>query len=133
MKDANDDAKSDPKEFRRVARELRETLSPKGGRTLRGSAFHASPADEESDATDTAAGSKKATPPKGRSGRKRLRAQSLESKDSKKATLECPACGMRGNGLTDCWCIFVEQKPKDLTVPASRVRKHKRLLKTTQS
>ena len=43
MKNANDDIKSDPLEFRRVARELREMLGARsGGRIVRGGAFNVS-------------------------------------------------------------------------------------------
>ena len=59
-----------------MARELRETLGPKSGRTLRGSALHASfepteSLNEDSEAIDTVE-TEKATP-KGRKGRKRSR------------------------------------------------------------
>ena len=129
MKDANDDTRSDPQEFRRVARELRETLGPKSVRTMRGSAFHASfepteSLEEGSEAIDTEE-TEKATP-KGRNGRKRPGTQSLESKDSKKAATECPACGMRGHSLAECWCIFEELKPQEMTLSAYRVRKAKK-------
>jgi hypothetical protein len=58
MKDANDDAKSDSLEFRRVARELREMLGPRsGGRTVRGGAFNVSfggeLSEDSSDAINT--------------------------------------------------------------------------------
>ena len=114
-----------------MARELREMLGPKGGRTVRGSAFHASfepteSLDEGSEAIDTEE-TEKATP-KGRNGRKRSGTQSLETKASKKATPECPACGMRGHSLTECWCIFEELKPQDVKLSAYRVRKAKKVV-----
>ena len=130
MEDADDDKKSDPEEFRRVARQLRERLDrpPKGGRTVRGGAFHASfgPAEsseEGSDAKNTQETGQ--APPKGRKGRKRTGTQSLETNVSKKTVTDCPACGLRGHSLAECWCIFEELKPEGMKSSAYRVRKAK--------
>jgi hypothetical protein len=127
-KDASDKTKSDPKEFRRVARELREMLeTQKGGRTIRGNAFHVSFAESSEEGSDAKStqGTEQA-PPKGRKGRKRSGTQSNEAKAPKKAVPECPACGMRGHSLSKCWCIFEELKPEGMTLTASRVRKAKK-------
>lgn len=129
MKDANDDAKSDPLEFRRVARELRETLGPRsGGRTVRGSAFNASfgptePSDDSSDAINTQEAEQ--APPQ---GRKRTGTRSQGANAQKKVTPECQACGMRGHSLPKCWCIFEEMRPDGVEPMRSRVRKAKKAL-----
>src|SRR6266487_4793836 len=132
-KDASDKAKSNPKEFRKVARELREMLeTQKGGRTMQGNAFHAGfgeSSEEGSDAKSTQ-GTEKA-PPKGKKGRKRSGTQS-EAKASKKVAPECPACGMRGHSLSKCWCIFEELKPEGTTVIASRVRRAKKTVEKNE-
>jgi len=130
MEDADDDTKSDPEEFRRVARELRERLDrpPKGGRTSRGNAFQtnfgpAESSEEGSDAKNNQ-GTEQA-PPKGKQGRKRTGTDSLGTNVSKKPVPECPACGKRGHSLAECWCIFEELLPEGMKSSAYRVRKAK--------
>jgi hypothetical protein len=124
MKDANDNAKSDPLEFRRVARELREMQGPRsGGRTVRGGAFNASfgptePSEDSSDAIYTEE-AEQAPPQK---GRKRTGTRSHKSNASKKVTPECRACGMSGHSLPECWCIFEELRPNGMKSASFRVR-----------
>jgi hypothetical protein len=132
MENADDEAKSDPQEFRRVARELRERLDKpsKGGRTVRGGAFHTSfgpeSSDEGSDAIHTTE-AQHAQPPKYGKGRKRTGTRSQEDSTSKKATPECPACGMRGHSLSECWCIFEERLPEGRKAPSAvRIQKAKK-------
>jgi hypothetical protein len=130
MKDANDDAKSDPLEFRRVARELREMLpGPRpGGRTVRGGVFDVSfgptePSDDSSDAINTQEAEQ--APPR---GRKRTGTRSQEANAQKKVNPECLACGMSGHSLPKCWCIFEEIRPDGVKLMRSRVRKAKKAL-----
>jgi hypothetical protein len=131
MKDANDDAKSDPLEFRRVARELREMLGTRsGGRTVRGGAFNASfgPTEPSDDSSDTIHFEEaEQAPPQGSKGRKRP-GTSYESNASKKVNPECPACGMRGHSLPECWCIFEELRPEGAKSSSYRVRKANKAL-----
>jgi len=131
MEDADDDIKSDPQEFRRVARKLHDRFEPpKDGRT-RGGAFHIhfGSTEEDSDANHTMQKEINEATPRGSKGRKRSGTKSIaESRDRKKATLECPACGMRGHDLPDCWCVFKELKPEGMTASAYRIRKAKKAI-----
>ena len=126
MNDADSDEKSDPKEFRRVARQLRQRLEPlKGGRTQRGGAFNADFKPTETEEASDATPETKATP-KGK-GRKRSGTQSgTGAPDPKKTSLECPACGRKGHSLPECWCIFEDLIPEGMTVSAYRIRKAKK-------
>jgi len=124
MEDADDDNKSDPQEFRRMARELRERLRPKDGCIMREAAFNAgfgSTESSDSDAINT--NETKATPKSNNQGRKRSGTQSLETNVSKKGLTECPACGMRGHSLTECWYIFSELKSKGMKLSAYCIQK----------
>jgi hypothetical protein len=135
MKDARDDDKADPQEFREVARELREMLAPKGGRTMRGSAFHASfGTTESSDEGSDAKGTKQTGqgPPNSNKGHKRAGSQSIEANASKKEVTECPACGMRGHSLAEYWCIFEELRPQGMRSSGYRVRKAKKAVKKNE-
>jgi hypothetical protein len=127
MKEADDDEKSDPQEFRTVARELREILArvPKSGRTQRGSGFHAgfgseeSPEDGSGNPTETEEASFT-----GKKGRKRAGTKTPIDPTSKKKVSECPACELRGYSLQDCWCIFEELRPEEMKSPSAyRVQK----------
>ena len=90
-KDATDEDKSDPTQFRTVARELREKFEQQtGGRTVRGSASPATFGDEEDE--HSAAEETK--------GRKRPGSQQ-GAKDSKKPATECAGCGIKGHKLRD--------------------------------
>jgi hypothetical protein len=130
MEDADDNEQSDPKKFRSVARRLRERKDPpKGGRTVRGGAFHvgfgaADSSEEESEAVNPVEAEQ--APPKVK-GRKRSGTRLIaESKDRKKTSLDCPACGIRGHSLPECWQIFEELKPEGMKLSAYRVRKAKK-------
>ncbi len=124
-KDASDKTKSNPREFRRVARELREMIQ-----TQKGGAFHVSfgPTGSSEEDSEANTNETKATPKSNNQGRKRSGTQSLETKVSKKGLTECPACGMRGHSLTECWCIFTELKPKGMKLSAYRIRKARRAI-----
>jgi len=129
IEDADDEEKSNPEEFRRVARKLREALgTQKGGRTVRGNAFHASfgeQPDEDSPAADDTQGTETA-PPKGNRGRKRTGTQSIQTNPSKKEAPECPACGMSGHSLAKCWYVFEELMPKGMKLYDYRIQKTKK-------
>jgi hypothetical protein len=131
MEDADDGDKSKPQEFRRVARRLRERLVPqKGGRIMRGNAFQTSFGESpEGDSAAAVTPEAEQAPPR-RKGRKRTGTQSVETeKASKKAVSDCPACGLRGHSLEECWCIFIELKPEGITLPEYRVRKAEKTVK----
>jgi hypothetical protein len=116
-KRANKPKKSDPIEYVKVAMELREalaSLSKKMTTTARGSAFNA---DFNADfAGDDPAGD--AEESKGRSrSRSRKRAGTIsieeESSSSKKSkNPKCPACGIKGHALPDCWTVFENKRPE---------------------
>jgi hypothetical protein len=118
-KDATDEDKSDPTEFRTVARELREKFEQqKGGRTVRGAAFPATYGEDEASETDQKPD---------RKGRKRSGSHS-KPKDPKRPTTECPGCEIRGHNLRECWYIFEELKPEGRRLSAHRARQVKKAL-----
>ena len=87
-KDANDN-QSDPQEFQRLARELREMLAVR-----RHAAFHVSFGSTGSSEEDSEASTKEieqAPPKSNNQGQKRSGTQSLETKVSKKGLTEGPA------------------------------------------
>jgi hypothetical protein len=133
LTDADDDAKSDPAEFRSVARKLREILPARVDRRItRGGAFPAGfGPTEQSDDSSNATNTKEAEKAKPQ-GRKRAGTRSQESNASKKVTPECIACGMRGHSLPECWCIFEELRPEGAKSPAYRVRKAKKALEKNE-
>ena len=125
-KNASDKIKSNPWEFWRVARELREMIQ-----TQKNGAFHVRFESTESSEKDSEASIKKteqASLSKGQKRWKRSGIQSLKSNNSKKAGLECPACDMREHSLSECWCIFEELKPKRMKLPAYHIQKMKRAI-----
>jgi len=98
-------------EYRTVAMELREILSISSKKTTtttaRGSAFNAD-FGEEDPATEESKG-------KGRSrSRKRAGTISIEEESSstkKSKNSKCPACGIKGHALPDCWTLFEKKRP----------------------
>jgi len=103
IKRANKPEKSNSVEYVKVAMELREALSSllKKTSTTRGSAFNAEFAEEPSDDTGR---------PRKRAGTTSI---SVEESFSKKAkNPKCPACGIRGHVLLDCWIIFEDKRPE---------------------
>ena len=132
IKEASDDIKSDPREFQRVARELRELLEifPKSGHTMRGNAFHASlglEGSSESEASHT----KKADKAQKSKGKGRKRAATKLNKNSifKKPAVQCPACEIKGYSLEEYWLIFEELRPEGLRLPCKRLQKAEQKMK----
>lgn len=106
----------------KVASAMREWAlrhkSMSSDRTMRGGAFHVDEGDADSDQA------KEASTPK---GRKRTKSGS-GGKPAKKTALECPACGMRGHDLPDCWHVFDDKRPEGKARNEFRIRKTKKAL-----
>ena len=122
-KNASNKIKSNSQEFQRVTRELHEMIQ-----TQKNEAFHVSFESIEFSEKDSEASIKKteqASLSKDKKKWKRFRIQSLESKDSKKAGLECSACDMREHSLSECWCIFKKLKSKRMKLSAYYIWKTK--------
>ncbi len=105
----------------RVAAAMREWAlrhKPTSGSTVRGGAFHVDDGDQDS--TDDL----EASTPK---GRKRTRTVQ-GGKPAKRPMPECPACGMRGHDLPNCWGVFDEKRPEGTARNERRVRKAKKAL-----
>lgn len=132
--DANDKDKSDPTNFRKVARELREALGPQGGRTARGGAFPGfGPTEPSEDSSDAAAHAGGETNRAKSQGRKRSGTDSHEAdKASKKIKSGCAACGMKGHSLPECWCVFEELRPEGALSNKYRARKAKKALEESE-
>ena len=119
---ANDPEKSKSSEYRKVAKKLRQEFqTSKKITTARGSAFNADFGGEDSDAAEES---------KGRRSRSRKRAGTTsieeESSSSKKTkNLKCPACGVKGHALPDCWTIFENKRPEGFRPTESLVKKVK--------
>ena len=127
-KDAADEDKSDPIQFRTVARELREKFEQqKGGRTMRGSAFQATFGDDEDEHSATDDDETKQSSAKDK-GKKRPGSQ-REAKDSnKKPAIKCAGCELKGHKLRDCWYIFDDLKTEGKRLSAYRARQVKKAL-----
>lgn len=105
----------------KVAAAMREWAlrhQPTSGSTVRGAAFHVD--DGDKDSTDD----KEASTPK---GRKRTRTEQGGT-PAKRPVPECPACGMRGHDLPDCWYVFDEKRPEGTARNEYRMRKAKKAL-----
>ncbi|GJN66059.1 hypothetical protein PLICBS_010146 [Purpureocillium lilacinum] len=105
----------------KVAAAMREWAirhKPTSGSTVRGGAFHVD--DGDKDSTDD----KEASTPK---GRKRTRTEQGGT-PAKRPVPECPACGMRGHDLPDCWYVFDEKRPEGTARNEYRLRKAKKAL-----
>lgn len=119
-KDATNEDKSDPTQFRNVARELREKFEQQKGRTYRGTAFPATFGDDEEDEQSAAEASDQ-------KGRKRPGTQQ-GARDSKKPATQCSGCELKGHKLRDCWYIFENLKPEGRRLSAARIKKVKKAL-----
>ena len=119
---ANDPEKNKSSEYRNVARKLREAFQNNSKKitTARGSAFNA---DFAGDAPASDAEESKG---RGRSrSRKRAGTTSIEEESSsskKSKNPKCPACGIKGHVLPDCWTIF-ENKRLDGFKPTEALAK----------
>ena len=86
-----------------MARKLWDKLQPfKGGRTVRGGAFHAGfghPESTEEDSAEADIKKNEKAPTAGKKSWKRSETHSQTGSTPKKATLECPACSIKGHKL----------------------------------
>jgi hypothetical protein len=112
IKEADNSAKSKSSEYRRVAKELRETLQhhTKKATTARGSTFKTEFGD-----TEDRSSSPEASKGKARSqSRKRAGTNTIEEEanSTKKSKIQCPACEYKGHALQDCWILFENKRPE---------------------
>lgn len=112
-----------PQEVASTMREWASRKRPTSGNTVRGGAFHTEGGDEESDHSE------EASTPK---GGKRTKSGS-GGRSGKRPALTCPACGMRGHDLPDCWCVFEEKRPEACLATIVVCERLRRRWKTTAS
>jgi hypothetical protein len=129
MDQANDPEKNKSSEYRKVARKLREAFQNNSKRitTARGSAFNADFAED-----DTAGETEEA---KGRDrSRSRKRAGTIieegSSSSKKSKNPKCPACGIKGHVLLDCWSIFENKRPEGFKLSEAITKRVKERLAT---
>lgn len=99
-------------------REWASRKRPTSGNTVRGGTFHTEGGNEESDHSE------EASTPK---GGKRIKSGS-GGRSGKRPVLTCPACGMRGHDLPDCWCVFEDKRPEGMPRNDRRMRRAKKAL-----
>ena len=126
MDQSNDPEKNASLEYRKVARKLREAFQNNSKRftTTRGSAFNADFAEDD--------------PASEAEGRDRSRSQkragtiiekgSSFSKKSKNP--KCPAYGIKGHVLPDCWTVFKSKRPEGFKPSEGIAKRVKKKLAT---
>ncbi|KAH6976667.1 hypothetical protein EDB80DRAFT_737416 [Ilyonectria destructans] len=107
-----------PQEVASTMREWASRKRPTSGNTVRGGTFHTEGGNEESDHSE------EASTPK---GGKRTKSGS-GGRSGKRPALTCPACGMRGHDLPDCWCVFEDKRPEGMPRNDRRMRRAKKAL-----